>query len=51
VWSPALAKDIAEERVAVTLGLGGRYKWAYIAAALATGLSSLGAGIRCGERR
>jgi V/A-type H+-transporting ATPase subunit K len=43
IWSPALASDASEERVAVTLGAGAA-QWGYVAAALATGLSSLGAG-------
>jgi V/A-type H+-transporting ATPase subunit K len=46
IWSPALAQDPTQERVAVTLGASaGAVQWGYIAAALATGLSSLGAGI------
>jgi V/A-type H+-transporting ATPase subunit K len=44
IWSPVLARDATEERVAVTLGVGA-VQWGYMAAALATGLSSLGAGI------
>jgi len=43
VWSPALAKDVAGERIAATLDPGA-VQWGYMAAALATGLSSLGAG-------
>lgn len=44
VWSPALASNATDEGVAVTLAAGVA-PWAYIAAALATGMSSLGAGI------
>lgn len=45
IWSPALAlaKDVDQERAAATLGVGA-LQWGYIAAALATGLSSLAAG-------
>jgi V/A-type H+-transporting ATPase subunit K len=44
VLSPALARAATEERVSVALG-SGAVQWGYIAAALATGLSSLGAGL------
>jgi V/A-type H+-transporting ATPase subunit K len=44
VWSPVLASDATEQRDAVTLGVGA-VQWGFIAAALATGLSSLGAGL------
>jgi len=44
VWSPALAGDVAGERTVSALG-SGPVHWGFIAAALATGLSSLGAGI------
>jgi V/A-type H+-transporting ATPase subunit K len=43
IWSPTLAQAASEERVAATLNVGA-VQWGYLAAALATGLSSLGAG-------
>jgi V/A-type H+-transporting ATPase subunit K len=43
IWSPALARDAVEEHAGAPLSAGA-VQWGYIAAALATGLSSLGAG-------
>jgi V/A-type H+-transporting ATPase subunit K len=40
-WSPAMASDVAESKAAVPPGV---LQWGFVAAALSTGLSSLGAG-------
>ena len=40
-WSPAMASDVAESKPAVSSGV---LQWGFVAAALSTGLSSLGAG-------
>ena len=40
-WSPAMASDVAESKAAVPSGV---LQWGFVAAALSTGLSSLGAG-------
>lgn len=43
IWSPALATDAVAQHTGTPLEPGA-VQWGYIAAALATGLSSLGAG-------
>jgi V/A-type H+-transporting ATPase subunit K len=40
-WSPAMAFDVAESKPALPSGV---LQWGFVAAALSTGLSSLGAG-------
>ena len=40
-WSPAMASDLAESKPVVPSGV---VQWGFVAAALSTGLSSLGAG-------
>ena len=40
-WSPAMAADVAESKSVIA---SGAMQWGFLAAALSTGLSSLGAG-------
>lgn len=40
-WSPAMASDVADSKPALASGV---LQWGFVAAALSTGLSSLGAG-------